>query len=77
MNSVLMDKSSVVIIDEGKHSFKEYRDEMLDIHLGYDMGELERMASRIFPKVTVTNLKDIICNCSGRKVEIFSLIATK
>lgn len=77
MNSVLAEDGVVAIVDECKHPFEECRDEMLDIHLGFDMEELHSKASKIFRDVQVNKLSGVICESSGRKVEIFALIARK
>lgn len=77
IDSVLADNGVVTIVDECKHPFEEYRDEMLDIHLGFDVEELHSKASKIFKDVQVNKLKGVMCESSGRKVEIFALKARK
>ncbi|MEW6455375.1 MAG: methyltransferase domain-containing protein [Acidobacteriota bacterium] len=77
MDSVLAEDGLVAIVDECKHPFEEYRDEMLDIHLGFDIEELHSKASKVFKDVQANKLRGVICESSGRKVEMFALTARR
>jgi ubiquinone/menaquinone biosynthesis C-methylase UbiE len=60
-----------VIIDMCTHSFTEFRDEMGDVHLGFDPDQIEKAAEKVFSKVTVEKLPGICCSSSGRCAELF------
>jgi hypothetical protein len=56
------------------HSFTEFRNEMGDVHLGFDPEQIKRTAEKTFSKVTVDKMPGICCSSSGRSAEL--LVAT-
>lgn len=69
--SVLADHGKAVFIDLCEHPFKEFQEEMADLHLGFDPAMIEKEAAMFFPKVHVGRIPGIRCECSGRSAEIF------
>ncbi|MBE0511451.1 methyltransferase domain-containing protein [Candidatus Bathyarchaeota archaeon] len=60
-----------VVIDLCKHSFEEFREEMGDLHLGFEPELLKGMAEKHFSKVQVKKIPGICCTNSGRSAELF------
>lgn len=61
----------VVVIDLFKNPFEEFREEMGDIHLGFEPQSIKEVAKKQFSKVNVEKMSGICCERSGRSAEIF------
>jgi ubiquinone/menaquinone biosynthesis C-methylase UbiE len=61
----------VVVMDLCKHPFKEFREEMGDIHLGFEPELIKEKAEKHFSKVQVKKVPGICCTNSGRSAELF------
>ena len=68
---ILKDNGKAIIVDLCKHSFKEFRGEMGDVHLGFKPETIYNMARKAFTKVTIEKMPGICCECSGRAATIF------
>jgi SAM-dependent methyltransferase len=71
ISQVLKKNGKAVIIDLCTHKFKEFKEEMGDIHLGFNPQTIKRMASIFFSSVEVRKIPGISCKSSGRSAEIF------
>jgi len=71
LREVLKPAGKAVIVDMITHSFTEFRDEMGDVHLGFETEQIEKAAKRAFSKVTVDKIPGIHCSSSGRSAELF------
>jgi len=71
VQQVLKPAGKAVIVDMCTHSFTEFKDEMGDVHLGFDSEQIEKAAKKVFSKVTVEKLPGICCSSSGRCAELF------
>ncbi len=71
LSKSLLKDGKAVIIDLCEHPFKEFREEMGDIHLGFKPNMIENMARRFFSEVRVEKLPGICCESSGRSAELF------
>ena len=60
-----------VVVDLCKHSFEEFREEMGDLHLGFEPELLKGIAEKHFSKVHVKKIPGICCTNSGRSAELF------
>jgi len=60
-----------VVVDLCKHPFKEFREEMADVHLGFELELLKGIAEKHFSKVQVKKIPGIYCTNSGRSAELF------
>ena len=60
-----------VVVDLCKHSFEEFREEMGDLHLGFEPELLKGMAEKHFSKVQIKKIPGICCTNSGRSAELF------
>lgn len=60
-----------VIIDLCEHPFQEFKEEMGDIHLGFDPKYVEETAGKFFPHVCVDKIPGIRCESTGRTAELF------
>jgi len=65
-----------VVVDLCKHSFEEFREEMGDVHLGFEPELLEGIAEKHFSKVQVKKIPGICCTHSGRLAELFIAVMT-
>lgn len=61
----------VVVMDLCKHPFEEFREEMGDIHLGFEPELIKEKAEKHFSKVQVKKIPGICCTNSGRSAELF------
>ena len=71
LREVLKPVGKAVIVDMCTHSFTEFKDEMGDVHLGFDPEQIRKAAEKAFSKVTVEKLSGICCSSSGRCAELF------
>lgn len=71
VRKVLKPTGKAVIIDLCTHSFTEFREEMGDLHLGFDPQGIREAAHRSFSKASVKKLPGICCESSGRCAELF------
>ena len=60
-----------VVVDLCKHSFEEFKEEMGDLHLGFEPELLKGIAEKHFSKVQVKKIPGICCTTSGRSAELF------
>jgi SAM-dependent methyltransferase len=60
-----------VFVDLCKHSFKEFREEMGDVQLGFEPELIKKLAEKHFSKVQVEKMPGICCESSGRSAELF------
>ncbi|MEM2521786.1 MAG: class I SAM-dependent methyltransferase [Candidatus Bathyarchaeia archaeon] len=68
---VLRGNGKAVIVDLCDHRFEEFKTKMGDVHLGFKPENIHEMASKAFPKVRVERIDGIVCECSGRRVDVF------
>jgi len=71
IREALRTHGKAVIVDLCKHSFEEFREEMGDIHLGFEPEQIEEVAKKLFTQVSVEKLPGICCSSSGRCAELF------
>jgi hypothetical protein len=71
MREALITNGKVVVIDLCKHDFTEFREEMGDVHLGFEVAEIKKAAKKAFSYVSVDKLPGICCSSSGRSAELF------
>jgi len=71
MREALKARGKVVVVDLCKHSLEEFKQEMGDIHLGFEPKQIERGVQRFFRRVLVEKLPGICCSSSGRCAELF------
>jgi SAM-dependent methyltransferase len=71
LSQVLKKNGKAIIIDLCQHSFKEFKVEMGDIHLGFNPETIRRKAETFFSNVEVKNIPGIACKSSRRSAEIF------
>jgi len=69
---VLEVDGKAVIVDLCKHPFKEFREEMGDIHLGFEPELIKEAAEKQFSRVEVKKIPGICCDSSGRSAELFT-----
>ncbi len=60
-----------VLVDLCKHSFKEFRKDMGDVHLGFEPELIKKLAEKHFSKVQVEKMPGICCESSGKSAELF------
>jgi len=71
VRQVLKPGGKAVIIDLCTHTFTEFRNEMGDLHLGFDLDLIRKAAKRVFSEVIIKKLPGICCSSSGRSAELF------
>ena len=60
-----------VLIDLCEHTFKEFREEMGDLHLGFNPSIIKEEAKKFFTNVHVREIPGLSCKCSNRAVNLF------
>jgi ubiquinone/menaquinone biosynthesis C-methylase UbiE len=68
---VLKANGKAVIVDLCEHSFVEFKEEMGDIHLGFQPEQVKEAVSKYFPRVQIEKMSGICCESSGRSAELF------
>ncbi|MGB9854472.1 MAG: methyltransferase domain-containing protein [Candidatus Bathyarchaeales archaeon] len=71
IRKVLREDGKAIIVDLCEHGFEEFKTEMGDVHLGFKLEEVAKMAGNAFAEVRVEKMRGICCECSGRSAEIF------
>ncbi|MCX8177949.1 MAG: class I SAM-dependent methyltransferase [Candidatus Bathyarchaeota archaeon] len=72
IKEVLKSRGKAIIVDLCKHDFEEFRTEMGDVHLGFNLESISEMACRYFPKVKINEIRGARCECSKRSAEMFA-----
>jgi ubiquinone/menaquinone biosynthesis C-methylase UbiE len=60
-----------IVVDMCQHDFVEFREEMGDVHLGFEVSQIKQAAKSAFSHVSVDKLPGICCSSSGRSSELF------
>ncbi len=63
-----------VVVDLCTHAFEEFREEMGDIHLGFEPELLEEKAKKHFSRIQIKRIPGISCTSSGRSAELFMAV---
>ena len=71
IKKVLKKKGRAVILDLCEHKFEEFKTEMNDVHLGFKLENVRRMAEKHFTQVEIEKIPGINCSHSGRSAELF------
>lgn len=71
MKEVLKPHGMVVVVDLCKHPFEEFREEMGDLHLGFDPSDVREAASEHFSEVDVEMIPGMSCDNRGRSTDLF------
>jgi SAM-dependent methyltransferase len=71
IRDVVKEDGKVVIVDLCEHPFKEFKVEMGDVHLGFNLSLIKRIAKDFFSNVCIREMQGIICECSGRSAKLF------
>lgn len=72
IKEVLKSRGKAVIVDLCKHDFEEFRTEMGDIHLGFDLESISETARKYFSMVKIEKIGGTRCECSKRSAEMFA-----
>jgi SAM-dependent methyltransferase len=71
LREILKPWGIAVIVDMCTHDFAEFKEEMGDVHLGFDPEQIRKATEKLFSKVSVAKLSGICCSSSGRSAELF------
>ena len=71
MGEVLTISGKAIVIDMCKHDFVEFKEEMGDVHLGFEVTKIKKAAETAFSHVSVDKVPGICCSSSGRSAELF------
>ena len=71
IKKILKKQGKAVVLDLCEHKFEEFKTEMGDIHLGFKLDDVRKMAKEYFSEVEIKKMPVIGCHCSGRSAEIF------
>ena len=77
IDEVLKDEGIAVIIDICKHPYEEFREEMGDVHLGFDLDELRKLGLKYFKNATTYVIPGVKCRESCKSIDMFSLCLTR
>ena len=71
IKNALTKNGKAVILDLCEHDFTEFKTEMEDVHLGFNLDYIRNLAKQYFSNVNIKKMPGIGCSCSGRSAEIF------
>jgi ubiquinone/menaquinone biosynthesis C-methylase UbiE len=71
IQKVLKKNGKAVVLDLCEHKFEEFKTEMGDVHLGFRLDDVRKMAKAHFLKVEIEKMPGLSCSCSGRSAELF------
>lgn len=72
LSKTLKKNGKAVILDLCEHKFEEFKTEMGDVHLGFNLDAIQKMAKTYFATVEIEKMSGINCSHSGRKAELFA-----
>ena len=72
VKKVLKKNGKAVVLDMCEHTFTEFKNEMQDVHLGFNLETLQKTARQYFKNVKIAKMPGILCSSSGRSAEIFT-----
>jgi len=73
LRTILKKNGKAIILDMCEHKFTEFKTEMGDIHLGFNLKNISEMARKHFSTVRVEKMAGFTCESSGRIAEIFTV----
>ncbi len=71
IKKVLKKEGKAAVLDLCEHKFEEFKTEMNDVHLGFKLENIRRMAEKHFTQVEIEKIPGIKCSHSGRSAELF------
>jgi ubiquinone/menaquinone biosynthesis C-methylase UbiE len=71
IKKILAKSGKAIVLDLSEHKFEEFKTEMGDVHLGFKLDDVRKMAKAYFSEVEIEKMPGIGCSCSGRSAEIF------
>jgi len=71
IKKVLTNNGKAIILDLCEHKFEEFKTEMGDVHLGFKLEHVQKMAKTYFATVKIEKMSGICCSHSGRIAELF------
>jgi SAM-dependent methyltransferase len=71
IKKILAKTWKAMVLDLCEHEFEEFKTEMGDVHLGFKLDDVRKMAKAHFSEVEIEKMPGIGCSCSGRSAEIF------
>lgn len=71
IKEVLKRDGKAAIVDLCSHEFEEFKTEMGDVHMGFKLEDVYRMAHGHFSKVIIEVMEGTRCECSGRSAQLF------
>lgn len=71
INKILAKSGTAIVLDLCEHKFEEFKTEMGDVHLGFKLDDVCKMAKAHFSEVEIEKMPGIGCSCAGRSAEIF------
>ncbi|HLE74896.1 MAG TPA: class I SAM-dependent methyltransferase [Candidatus Bathyarchaeia archaeon] len=71
IKKALSKNGKAIILDLCEHKFTEFKTEMGDVHLGFKLDAIRKMAKPYFSEVEIEKMPGIGCSCSDRSAEIF------
>ncbi len=72
MKQVLNKNGKAIIIDLHQHPYREFREEMGDIHLGFKPEHIVETAKKFFTHVSIEKIPGTRCQCTQRTVQLFA-----
>jgi len=72
VKNVLLKNGKAIILDLCEHTFTEFKTEMQDVHLGFNLEAIRKTAQQHFKNVLFAKMPGISCSCSGRSAEMFT-----
>jgi ubiquinone/menaquinone biosynthesis C-methylase UbiE len=71
IKKILKNNGKAVILDLCEHKFEEFKAEMGDVHLGFKLDHVQKMAKAYFATAEIEKMSGICCSHSGRSAELF------
>jgi len=71
IKNVLPKDGKGIILDLCEHNFTEFKTEMEDVHLGFNLDSIRKAAQHYFSNVNIVEIPGIGCSSSGRTADIF------
>lgn len=72
ISKTLKKNGKAIILDLCQHRFEEFKTEMGDVHLGFRLDDVQKMAKAYFATVKIEKMSGICCSHSGRTAELFT-----
>ncbi len=78
MKEAMMNNGRLILIDLCKHDFEEFKEELGDVHLGFELDYIESELGKLFSVERMQKMPHACkCEVSGKSTDLFVAVAAR